>query len=50
MGIVLGGVLRFVMEKVKGTETAARWNNAATGLVVGDALISIVLLFLMMSM
>ena len=50
MGIVLGGVLRFVMEKVKGAETAARWNNAATGLVVGDALISIVLLFLMMSM
>ncbi len=50
MGIVLGGVIRFIVEKAKGSETAARWNNAATGLVVGDALVSIVLLFLMMSM
>ena len=50
MGIVLGGVIRFIMEKARGAEVAARWNNAATGLVVGDALISIVLLFLFMAM
>lgn len=50
MGIVLGGVIRFIVEKIKGAEFAVRMNNAATGVVVGDALVGIILLFLMMAM
>ncbi len=50
MGIALGGVIRLIVEKAKGMEVAVRWNNAATGVVVGDALVSIILLFLMMAM
>lgn len=42
MGVAIGGLIRLVIEKTKGDETAVRLDNAATGLVIGDAVINIV--------
>ena len=50
MGTALGGLIRFIIEKVKGKDAAAHLNNAATGLVVGDALAAAILIFFVMMM
>lgn len=45
MSIGLGGLIRLVVEKVKGFEIATQYENAATGVVIGDALVSILTVF-----
>lgn len=41
MGLALGGVIRWVIEKTKGDEVAEKFNNAATGVIIGDAIVTI---------
>lgn len=41
MGLALGGVIRWVIEKKKGDEIAEKYNNAATGIIIGDAIVCI---------
>lgn len=41
MGLALGGVIRWAIEKKKGMEFAEKYNNAATGLIIGDAIVCI---------
>ena len=41
MGLALGGVIRWVIEKTKGMDLAEKYNNAATGLIIGDAVVCI---------
>ena len=43
MGLALGGVLRFIAEKTKGHAYAEKLDNAATGMVIGDALVCIIM-------
>ena len=49
MALGLGGAVRFVIERVKGSETAERYNNAATGMIIGDTLVTIITVFTTMS-
>jgi len=41
MGLALGGVIRWIVEKKKGEEVAEKYNNAATGIIIGDAIVTI---------
>ncbi|WP_425756414.1 OPT/YSL family transporter [Ihubacter sp. rT4E-8] len=41
MGLALGGVIRWIIEKKKGEEVAEKYNNAATGIIIGDAIVTI---------
>lgn len=49
MGISVGGIIRFIIEKTKGTGFAEKMDNAATGLVIGDALVCVVIVILSMA-
>lgn len=46
VNLSLGGVIRGIIEKKCGVKCAATYNNAATGLVIGDALIAIFIVVL----
>ncbi len=48
MGIALGGIIRLVVEKTKGKEYAGKMNNVATGLVIGDAMVCILMVIISM--
>lgn len=48
--ISLGGIVRGILNKKVGKDRAERYNNAATGLVVGDALIAVVVVILTLAM
>lgn len=43
VGIALGGVVRFIVEKRKGGEFAERLDNVATGMVIGDAVVCVIM-------
>lgn len=49
MGIALGGVIRFIVEKMKGAATGEKLCNVATGLVIGDAMVCIIMVILSMT-
>ncbi len=44
MGLALGGVIRWVIEKKKGEATAEKYNNAATGIIIGDSIVCIAMI------
>ena len=44
MGLALGGVIRWVIEKKKGEVTAEKYNNAATGIIIGDSIVCIAMI------
>ncbi len=46
MGIALGGVIRFVLEKTKGVTFAEKMDNAATGFVIGDAAVCVIMVIM----
>jgi len=48
LGIATGGVIRFIVERIKGGRTAELLNNTATGFIIGDGLVCIIMLFIMM--
>lgn len=45
-GIMIGGLIQGILKKAKGAEFAARHVNTATGLVIGDAVVSIIMVIL----
>lgn len=49
MGIALGGTVRWIIEKVKGNQLAEKLDNAATGLVIGDAVVCVIMVILSMT-
>ncbi len=46
LGLALGGVIRFIVEKRKGLEFSERLDNVATGFVIGDALVCVLMVVL----
>ncbi|CCQ95312.1 membrane hypothetical protein [[Clostridium] ultunense Esp] len=50
LNLSIGGVIRGIIEKRFGEKRAETYNNAATGLVIGDALVAIVIVVLTMLM
>lgn len=46
MGIALGGTIRFIVEKSKGEAFAEKMDNAATGLVIGDAVVCVIMVIM----
>jgi len=50
LNLSIGGVIRGFIEKRFGEKRAETYNNAATGLVIGDALVAIVIVVLTMLM
>lgn len=50
LNLSIGGVIRGIIEKRFGEKCAETYNNAATGLVIGDALVAIVIVVLTMLM
>lgn len=48
MGVALGGVVRFIVEKSKGEAFAEKMDNAATGLVIGDAIVCVIMVIMSM--
>ena len=48
LGIALGGVIRFIVEKTKGNGFAEKMDNVATGLVIGDAVVCIIMVIITM--
>ncbi len=50
MGITLGGMVRFAIEKIKGEVLAEKLDNAATGLVIGDAIVCVIMVIMTMVM
>lgn len=50
VAISVGGIVRGILNKSVGKERAERYNNAATGLVVGDALVAVAIVILTLSM
>ena len=49
MGIALGGVIRWIIEKTKGEALAEKLDNAATGIVIGDAIVCIIMVMMSMA-
>ena len=49
MGIALGGIIRFIVEKTKGEAFAEKMDNAATGLVIGDAVVCVLMVIITMT-
>lgn len=43
LGVALGGILRLIVEKTKGADFASEGNNIATGLIIGDAIVCIIM-------
>lgn len=50
MGVALGGIVRFIVEKAKGEALAEKLDNAATGLVIGDAVVCVIMVIMTMVM
>lgn len=48
LAIALGGIIRFFVERIKGRQTAVIFVNTATGVIIGDGLVCIIMLFIMM--
>ena len=48
--VAVGGVIRGIVEKSLGNSKAEFYNNAATGLVVGDALVAVLIVVMSMLM
>lgn len=46
MGVALGGVIRWIIEKTKGNDFAEKMDNAATGLVIGDAVVCVIMVII----
>lgn len=46
MGVALGGVIRWIIEKTKGEALAEKLDNAATGIVIGDAIVCIIMVMM----
>ncbi|MGC2872375.1 OPT/YSL family transporter [Ihubacter sp. mB4P-1] len=46
MGIALGGIIRWIIEKTKGDALAEKMDNAATGLVIGDAVVCVIMVIM----
>jgi len=44
LGVALGGLIRLVIEKAKGKETAARFINVSTGFAIGDGVVCVIVL------
>ena len=49
MGIALGGLIRLIVEKTKGHPFAEKMDNIATGLVIGDALVCVLMVIITMT-
>lgn len=49
LGTALGGVIRLIIEKTKGEELAEKLDNAATGLVIGDAVVCVIMVVMTMA-
>lgn len=49
LGIALGGVIRLCVEKTKGEALAEKLDNAATGLVIGDAVVCVIMVIMTMA-
>ena len=48
LGIALGGMIRLVVEKTKGIAFAEKMDNAATGFVIGDAMVCVLMVIITM--
>lgn len=46
LGIALGGMIRLVVEKTKGDAFAEKMDNVATGLVIGDAMVCVLMVII----
>ncbi len=49
LGIALGGLIRLIVEKTKGHAFAEKLDNAATGMVIGDALVCVLMVIVTMT-
>lgn len=49
LGIALGGMIRLLVEKTKGHDFAEKLDNAATGMVIGDALVCVLMVIITMT-
>ena len=48
LGIALGGMIRLAVEKTKGIAFAEKMDNVATGLVIGDAMVCVLMVIITM--
>ena len=46
LGIALGGIIRLIVEKTKGEAFAGKMDNVATGLVIGDAMVCVLMVII----
>lgn len=46
LGIALGGIIRLIVERTKGAAFADKMDNAATGLVIGDAMVCVIMVII----